>query len=204
MFDNALRDLGIIQIGKAHHAVLPELVDDDGVKWSFRIIDLFAFYKFGLADIGAAIGVPKLEVDPAKLEELLITDRTAFERYATRDAEIPVVAFEQLRATMLADWGIDPLYMPSLPALAANIFRRHFLTRSPVPTKKDIAAVTRRSPRAGWQTRLIGYSKYAGPAEQRQAACRAYCRTGGSRCCPMRNSFTNMARLEGVNRRSAG
>lgn len=174
MFEDAFRDLDIMQIGKAHHARLPDLFDGDQINWSFKIIDLFAYYPVALADVGAAIGLPKFDVDPSKLDQLLTADRAAFERYASRDAEIPVEAFERLRQSMLADWGIDPLFVPSLPALASNIFRRHFLTRSPVPTKTAIAAVTRRSRAGDWRTRPVKYLRYAGPEERRRLACRAY------------------------------
>ena len=173
MFADPLRDLVITQIGKAHHAVLPVLTDDSNIDWHIKVIDLFAFYKFSLADIGAAIGLSKVEMDPAKLEELFMNDRVAFERYAMRDAEIPVVAFERLRTAMLHKWQIDPLFIPSLAALASSIFRRHFLVTKPVPTKSDVAAVPRKL-KSGWTTKLVEYSRYAGPTELRLAACRAY------------------------------
>ena len=173
MFEDALRELRITQIGKAHHATLPLLEDGDGTTWSIRIVDLFAYYKTSLEEIGKTIGLPKIEQDRDRLGELLQADRTAFEVYAVRDAEIVVLAFNGLRDTVLRDWAIDILFVPTLPAIASSIFRGHFLGSAPVLTKKSVAAVRRRL-KTGWTTALRTYFTYDGPPERRIAACRAY------------------------------
>jgi hypothetical protein len=172
-FEDALRDVRIRQIGKAHHATLPVLLDAMDHEWHVRVVDLFAYYNQSLEQVGAMVGLPKLVEDPTTLEALLHEDRDRFEAYAKRDVEIAVLAFERLRSSMREQWGVDVLQAPSLPSLASTIFRRNFLTVAPAPTTERHGAVSVKR-KAGWTTRVKTFRLYSGPPEIRLAAMRSY------------------------------
>lgn len=174
MFDDALRDSADMkQIGKAHHVRFPDVDFGDGTSLRVEIRDLYAFYKMSLAKIGVGVGLPKVDVDPRTLEELLESDRPRYEEYAAVDAKIAFLAFEFLRETTLRDWSTDVLTTWTLPALASAIFRRHFLKNFPVPTRTVLVQENRKRV-AGWRKRRVEKVRYDGPAERRYAACRAF------------------------------
>lgn len=174
MFQDPLRELGIEQFGKAHHARLPVLQNDrDGTSWKVRILDLYAFYKMSLSVVGRAVGLEKLEVDPKTLASLLKTSPAAFTAYAGRDAEICVAAFTKLRETVWEQWGVDVLRSSTLPGLAASIFRSRFLKSSPVPYRLE-RSTSRRNLRGNWLSESRDLAVYTGPMERRELALRAY------------------------------
>lgn len=173
MLEDALGDLTIQRVGKAHHARIPAHSDEMGISWRVRLIDLYAFYKAPLAAIGKLVGLLKVEEDRQTLDDLLSSDRERFERYAARDAEIALVALEQLMSDVLANWQIDVLTKPSLSSVAADIFRRGFLSIPPVPMK-EVPVPTRRQTAHGWSQRIVQQPIYAGSRDVREAALMAY------------------------------
>jgi hypothetical protein len=148
--EDALRDAEIKVINKAHFARLPR-IECGGRQWDVRIADLYAIYKTSLKSIGEAVGLPKLELTRNEIEnmgDLRRRDPARFEAYAVRDAEIAIVAFERLRADMLAAWGVDPLVYRTVASLALAVFRFGFFgDKAPVPWRierrgrKDVRVV---------------------------------------------------------------
>src|SRR5258706_6354923 len=134
MFGDAIRDLRIEQVGKAHHARLPDWRDADGRVWEISVVDLFAFYATSLKRIGKLVGHEKVDADRTNLAELLHRDRAEFERYAVTDSEIALLAFVQLRNSMLATWGVDVLQRKTLAGLSAGIFKYNFLKTTSAPS----------------------------------------------------------------------
>jgi hypothetical protein len=171
--EDPIRDVCIRQYGKAHHGRLRPLKNHDGTIWDIRLVDLYAFYAVSLEKIGAYIGLPKVHSERTQLEALLQSDRAAFERYAARDAEIALVAFDRLRQSLLQQWRIDILHKPTLPSVASDIFRRHFLSVPPSPAQTASQAVSRRTG-AGYRRGRRQVAVYSGPADVRLLAGRAY------------------------------
>jgi hypothetical protein len=129
MFEDALRDLKITTVGKAHFAELPE-VERAGRKWRLRIVDLYAFYKRPLADVGRLVGVEKVDLpDGAIVDMASLRERQPklYDRYAETDAIIAAVAMTRLRAKTLTTWNVDPLQYRTTPSLALAIFTFNFL-----------------------------------------------------------------------------
>ena len=146
-FADPIRDLQIARIGKAHHALTDVLDAEDG-RWQLQILDLFGYFKTSLAAVGNFIGLPKLSIDIARIEQIMQEDLGAYVAYEARDGEIACVAFTRFRDEVLDKWGIDVLMHPSLASIAAEIFRRRFFVTPPVPFK-TVHEPTRRKRRSG-------------------------------------------------------
>lgn len=175
MFSDAQRDFRIRQIGKAHFAALAKAVVIDGERWTFSIVDLWAFYPGALKKIGDAIGLPKIEVDDrGDLARVKREDRAKFDAYALRDAEIAVVSFTRLRELMLAEYEADPLILRTLASLASAIFRHHFFSTPPAPVARVSEPTWRKSKAGAWRQGTKTVSVYAGDPAGRVAALRAY------------------------------
>jgi hypothetical protein len=182
MIDHHFRDLVIQPVGgKAHHARLPQVKIG---KWIFRIqiVDLFAFFKTGLDDVGESVGLEKIVegIDRSRLAELKAVNREKYDCYAKRDAEIALLVFSRLRSQVLARWGIDALAKYTLPALAGDIFVRNFLTREPVPSR-TLTSIRCRHKEGGYEDHVEYSRVYDGlsdPRRQRRLDCCA-CYHGG-------------------------
>lgn len=95
-----------------------------------KVLDLFAFFKTSLARIGEILGFPKIEVDQYYKEnmDIFLKDHPKeYEKYANRDAEITLKAFQEL--SEVADpYETSPIEYPTAPALALAIMRKKFMT----------------------------------------------------------------------------
>lgn len=170
--ENVFRDFTIVQVGKAHHATFRTEVD--GERWELRVIDLAAYFKAALKKIGQFVGLPKLDEDRLHLEELKRDDPTRFEAYGLRDAEIALVAFTKFRKDILERWGIDPLLLRTLPAVATRILLHHFITTGPAPWKLETDVVPRRNKDGAWRNTRRTRITFAGDVEVRRLACLAF------------------------------
>jgi hypothetical protein len=184
MFEDPIRDWRIQQVNKAHHAKLTrEWRDLTGRRWTFSIVDLFAFFATSLGEVGRSIGLPKLDVDVERLATLKRRNRQEYDAYAGRDAEIAVEAFVRLRVDMLSNYNVDPLVHPTMAALAIAILRHKFLKRRPVPSvqvpnprregtmrlvTERFGLIRRLALRAYWGGRCeaFAYGLYAGPVDE--------------------------------------
>jgi hypothetical protein len=176
MFENPFRDVAIEQIaGKAHHGKLDDY-KRDGVVFRVRVLDTFAFFKSGLGVLGKFVGLEKLDigVDRTDLARLKREDPVRFGAYAIRDAEIVIAAFTAFREDVWDRSGVDPLQKMTLPAVAGEVFVRHFLTRAPVRPKLDVRRRYHKEPDGTWTESLQEVSIYGGPMDRRLAACRSY------------------------------
>lgn len=177
VFADPLRDLVISQVsGKAHHARLPgmeEVAGSDDAGWEICIVDLYAFFRTSLAQIGAMVGRPKLEEDPETLEWLKQAHPDRFQAYAERDAEIAVLAYESFRADLLSRHGIDLVTRRSLAGVAVDVLLRKFMRDLPTPVADEQRQESRRLT-SGWAKRGRGYPVFAGDVEVRLLACQAY------------------------------
>ena len=101
MIRDHFRDLCIQPIGqKGNHAVFPPMARDD-VVYSIRLLDTFAFFPVGLAVLGDAVGLPKIDVGPRDdLARLKKENPNLFDSYARRDAEIVLDMYRQFRDYM--------------------------------------------------------------------------------------------------------
>ncbi len=84
-----------------------------------------------------------------------------------------MLAFTGLRQDTLDQWGIDVLYKPTLAALAAEIFRRHFLSVLPSPVRKASQRGTRLTS-TGYRGFTLEVSVYDGPSDVRLLAGQSY------------------------------
>jgi hypothetical protein len=137
MIENHFRDVAIVPVGgKAHMAGLPS-VRVGKKTFCVKIIDLYAFFKTGLEEVGEYVGLRKLDdgVDRSRLAELKIRDPAKYDAYARRDVEIPIKAYWEFREQILRAFGIDVLTKRTLPSVAGEIFRRRFLTVMPVRSR---------------------------------------------------------------------
>lgn len=138
--EDALRDSQIQTLGKAHFADLQSL-SHEGRVWRLRIVDLYAIYPMALKEVGAAIGLPKIELPEGVIEDLASfrrKDPAKFREYAVRDAEIAVLAMHRLRESLLDEWGVDPLFYKTTASIALAVFRHRFLTTTPVRSRIEI------------------------------------------------------------------
>ena len=83
--------------------------------------------KSPLSALGAMLGLPKVEIPEGysieRMDELLVGDPEAFERYALRDAEIAVKYALKVRAFLGRQFGLQKLPR-SLGAVGVSVFRR--------------------------------------------------------------------------------
>jgi hypothetical protein len=174
MLSDPLRDLRIRQLGKAHHASPTRPIDVDGEEWIIRFIDLWAYFPMALAKVGKSVGLDKVDVDDrGDLAQLKRNHPDKFERYALRDAEIAVVAFNRFRSLLLDEFGVDPLVMPTLPAVASAIFRYRYLSVPPAPVVRGEESFWRRT-ETGWRQATRTVPTFRGNPGVRLAALRSY------------------------------
>jgi hypothetical protein len=131
-FEDAVRDLTVRRIGRAHHAQTDILEAEDG-RWRIELVDLFGYFPTSLKVLGEFVGRPKLEVDVANIAQVMAEQRELFLAYAARDAEIAYLAYTGFRQTVLEKYGVDVLFHPSLAAVAGEAFKWGFLKTAPAP-----------------------------------------------------------------------
>jgi len=175
MIDHHFRDLIIQPVGgKAHHAGVPEIKIGNKI-FRIRIVDLFAFFKTSLENVGESVGLEKIieGIDRSRLAELKAANREKYDSYAKRDPEIALLVFSRLRSQVLTRWGIDALSKNTLPALAGEIFLRNFLTEEPVPSRTLTRILSRRK-KDGYEDHVEYARVYDGiqdPRRQRRLDC---------------------------------
>lgn len=83
--------------------------------------------KSPLSALGSMLGLPKVEIPEGysieRMDELLVGDKEAFERYALRDAEIAVQYALKVRGFLGSQFGLQKLPR-SLGAVGVSVFRR--------------------------------------------------------------------------------
>ncbi|MFM5315435.1 hypothetical protein [Aeromonas veronii] len=83
--------------------------------------------KSPLSALGSMLGLPKVEIPEGyrieRMDELLVGDKEAFERYALRDAEIAVKYAQKVRDFLRGQFGL-PKLPRSLGAVGVSVFRR--------------------------------------------------------------------------------
>ena len=175
MIRDHFRDLCIQPIGqKGNHAVFPPMARDD-VVYSIRLLDTFAFFPVGLAVLGDAVGLPKIDVGPRDdLARLKKENPNLFDSYARRDAEIVLDMYRQFRDYMWSRYQIDALRRRSLPGTGCEIFLRHFFRKSPVPTRVKNLIHHVRGVDGEWREQVRQITVYGGPPERRTMAASAY------------------------------
>jgi hypothetical protein len=131
-FEDAIRDLTVRRVGRAHHAQTDILQAEDG-PWRVELVDLFGFFPTSLKALGEYVGLPKLEIDVANIAQAMAEQRDLFLAYAARDAEIAYLAYTGFRQTVLEKYGVDVLFHPSLAAVAGEAFKWGFLKTAPAP-----------------------------------------------------------------------
>ncbi|HZH18375.1 MAG TPA: DNA polymerase [Archangium sp.] len=173
LFQSAVAEARVEQVGKAHHGRLERVTREDGT-WDVRLVDLTGYFpKVPLKEIARTVGLPRLEVDETHLAELKRTDPARLMAHAVRDAEVPLRALLGFRESVLREWNIDVLGNRTLPSVASAIFRRHFVRSGPAPVKKQ--KVTRKVKKG---TRFRDEPRvervFNGDPNVRIMACRAY------------------------------
>jgi hypothetical protein len=175
MVQDHFRDLFIQPIGqKGHHALLPEMVRD-GVAFRLRILDTFAFFPVGLAVLGDAVGLPKIDVGPRDdLARLKKENPELFDAYARRDPEIALEMYRRFRAYIWSRYQIDVLRRMSLAGTGCEIFLRHYFKSLPAPTRVQNQVCHVRGADGEWREQVRQVIVYNGPPERRIMAASAY------------------------------
>jgi hypothetical protein len=175
MIQDHFRDLIIQPIGqKGHHAIIPSMVRD-GVTFSVRLLDTFAFFPVALADLGKAVGLPKIDVGSrCDLARLKKENPELFDAYGRRDAEITLVMYRKFRAYIWERYQIDVLRRRSLAGTGCEIFLRHYLKASPAPARVQNLIRPVRGGDNEWRDQVRQVMVYNGPPERRIMAASAY------------------------------
>jgi hypothetical protein len=175
MIADHFQHLFIQPIGqKGHHARLPVEVRDN-VAFRVSILDTFAFFNYGLAKMGEAVGLPKIDVGSKEdLAVLKIKDPALYHAYGVRDAEIAIAMFCKLRDYVWEKWGIDVLKKKTLPAVGKEVFQRHFLSGPPAPVETVNLVRPVRARDGSWSEKLQRVPRYGGPEDRRLMAVRCY------------------------------
>jgi hypothetical protein len=175
MIADHFQHLFIQPIGqKGHHASLPVEVRDN-VAFRVSILDTFAFFNYGLAKMGEAVGLLKIDVGPKEdLAALKIKNPALYHAYGVRDAEIAVAMFCKLRVYVWEKWGIDVLKKKTLPAVGKEVFQRHFLSMPPAPVKTVNLVRPVKERDGSWSQKLQQVACYGGPEDRRLMAARCY------------------------------
>jgi hypothetical protein len=175
MIADHFQHLFIQPIGqKGHHASLPAQFRGE-VAFRVSILDTFAFFPYGLAKMGEAVGLPKIEVGPKDdLAALKISDPALFQSYGVRDAEIALAMFCKLRSYVWEKWGIDVLKKKTLPAVGKEVFHRHFLSVAPAPERTANVVRWVKESDGSWSQKLHQMACYDGPEDRRIMAVKCY------------------------------
>ncbi len=164
---DALKDLKLMPF---HESLMAKT---RGVKPEMFIRDLWAYYKMGLDKVGIAVGYPKVELDVERIDRIRIEDPILFERYALRDAEIAIEAFNRLRELIWEGYGIDVLRHPTMASTSAAIFRQNFLKEAPFPFKVEKFKRIRRRGES-FKDEIEERKLFDGDLSVRQMALRCY------------------------------
>lgn len=143
-------------------------------KYFLKILDLYGYFPRALFKVGEMVDLPKLELDRTKIHEVLERDPKRFEEYARRDAEICILAFNQLRQTFIERFDLDILYYPTIAGLAAAIFRRTFLKEPVVPYREVPKVYKRQKPDGTWVENVRKETVFDGSLDVRRMAMQCY------------------------------
>jgi len=143
-------------------------------KYFLKILDLFGYFPRALSFVGEMVGLPKLELNRTKIHLILESEPQRFEQYAKRDAEICVLAFNQLRKTFIERFGLDILHYPTTAGLAAAIFRRTFLKEPVVPYREVPKVFKKKKPDGTWVANVRKETIFDGSLDVRRMAMQCY------------------------------
>jgi len=143
-------------------------------KYSLKILDLYGYFPRELKAVGELVSLPKIELDRSQIHIIRERDPELFERYAERDAEICVLAFNQLRELFLKEFEIDILYYPTTAGLTGAIFRQSFLKEPIAPTREVVISHKRKTAGGIWIEEYGLEPVYDGSRDVRYWAMRCY------------------------------
>ena len=143
-------------------------------KYRIKILDLYGFFPRKLEDIADMIGLPKLEVDASRIDEIRGENPALFEAYAKRDAEICAKSFIELRDLFLSEYEVDILYYPTTASLAGAIFRQKFLRGPAAPVREEVRAFRKLTKKKGWVTTYRKIALFDGSRDVRHMSLLCY------------------------------
>jgi hypothetical protein len=171
VFADPFYQFDISEMGRGHLATAThQRLSDEA--WRIWIIDLFSFFSVKLEAIGAAIGLPKVNLDASRIHIIKMEDPALFAAYAARDAEIALEAFVRLRGLLLEQWGVDPLNHLTPASVGGEIFKRHFFRSAAAPFRKEYEATQRQRKDGAWAPARRAYNVYAGEPGVRHLSIR--------------------------------
>jgi len=143
-------------------------------KYRIKILDLYGYFPRKLEDIADMIGLPKLEVDASRIDEIRRENPALFEAYAKRDAEICLKAFIELRDLFLKEYQVDILYYPTTASLAGTVFRQRFLKGPTAPMREEVKAFRKLTKKKGWVTTYRKTALFDGSRDVRHMSLLCY------------------------------
>lgn len=150
--------------------------------YTLHIIDLFGHMQGSLEKVGLSLGFEKLKIEVdghdhdywiLRMKELQEKHREVFEKYALRDAEVTIEAWQKLKDKYV-QLNLDPHTYPTFGSITIGAFRRQ-MTKYPCPiTHEYRLASQRKKGSSEYREHLTRDIVYGGSIDVRIAAALSY------------------------------